>query len=199
MSAATVNRLVCFCDDCRAFAHLLGRGEALLDDNGGTEVLQTTPARLAVTEGDDHLACVKLSPKGILRWYASCCGSPICNTPATPRLPFASLVHGIVDWSAAGMNADDCVGPVRGRVYGRFAIGDTAGLDAHDTAPLGLILRVGWGIIKARLRGEHRRSPFFDAESGKAVRRATVLDAESLRELRAEPALGPEILARVTG
>ena len=30
-------RLICYCDDCQAFAKILGRGEDVLDEHGGTD------------------------------------------------------------------------------------------------------------------------------------------------------------------
>jgi len=44
-SPRTVNRVVCYCDDCQAFLHHLGRAD-LLDANGGTDIIQVAPASL---------------------------------------------------------------------------------------------------------------------------------------------------------
>ena len=40
----------------------MGRGDEVLDAHGGTTVLQTSPARIALTGGTEQLACVKLAP-----------------------------------------------------------------------------------------------------------------------------------------
>src|SRR5262245_25612243 len=74
------NRVVCYCDDCQSFAHVLERSEDTLDAHGGTEIFQMSPAQLEFTAGADRLACLRLTPKGLLRWYASCCRTPIGNT-----------------------------------------------------------------------------------------------------------------------
>ena len=72
-----VNRAVCYCTDCQAFAHFLGLAHVILDAKGGTDVIQTVPANVTFTEGQHVLACMRLSPKGLLRWYARCwSGSP---------------------------------------------------------------------------------------------------------------------------
>jgi Family of unknown function (DUF6151) len=42
-----VNRVVCHCDDCQAFAHRLGRAD-LLDEHGGSDIIQIAPASLAL-------------------------------------------------------------------------------------------------------------------------------------------------------
>jgi len=46
-SPKTVNRVICYCDDCQAFAHQLGRSD-LLDVHGGTDVVQVAPATVPV-------------------------------------------------------------------------------------------------------------------------------------------------------
>ncbi len=37
-SPHTANRVVCYCDDCQAFAHRLGRAD-LLDAHGGSDIV----------------------------------------------------------------------------------------------------------------------------------------------------------------
>ena len=47
-SSTTVNRVVCYCDDCQAFLHYLKRAD-LLDAHGGTDIVQVyseAPPRL---------------------------------------------------------------------------------------------------------------------------------------------------------
>src|ERR1700761_5845308 len=73
-------RGVCYCRDCRAFAHFLGRPGDILDAQGGTDVMATLPSYVTFTQGKDKLACMSLSERGMLRWYASCCNTPIGNT-----------------------------------------------------------------------------------------------------------------------
>jgi hypothetical protein len=43
-SPRTVNRIVCYCDDCQAFAHRIGRAD-LLDAHGGSDIVQVRPHR----------------------------------------------------------------------------------------------------------------------------------------------------------
>src|SRR4051812_39818162 len=42
---ASVNRVICYCDDCQAFAHWLARAD-LLDAHGGTDIVQLAPASM---------------------------------------------------------------------------------------------------------------------------------------------------------
>ena len=62
-SPRTVNRVGCYCDDCQAFAHWLGRAE-LLDAQGRSDIIQVAPATLAFSQGQDRIRGVRLSPKG---------------------------------------------------------------------------------------------------------------------------------------
>ena len=57
----SVNRAVCYCRDCQAFAHFLGRANEILDSKGGSDVVQTTPLRVTFTDGVEMLACMRLS------------------------------------------------------------------------------------------------------------------------------------------
>jgi len=166
LSPTTGNRVVCYCDDCQSFAHFLGRADEILDAHGGTDIFQTSPVRVEFDEGHEHLACMQLTPDGICRWYVSCCNTPVGNTAATSRLPFVGLVHTCLDHEAEGSSPDEQLGPVRNRVNARFARGDRSALEAlsaHEKAPASMLFRLLVMVAGARLRGDHKRSPFFDA------------------------------------
>src|SRR5436309_3476922 len=75
----------CHCGDCRAYADWLGRDDA-------REVVQTTPARVRITSGASHVRCVKRSEKGLLRFYATCCKTPLANSTRGARAPFVGLM-----------------------------------------------------------------------------------------------------------
>lgn len=175
-------RLVCYCDDCQAFAHFLDRGDDVLNAAGGTDVFQLSPAHLRIDEGGDHLACIRLKPKGLLRWYADCCRTPIGNTLATRHVPFIGLINACIHLDDDG-SLDGLLGPVQGGVHGRFAKGDRSKLRAHDRAPFSLIARSIGKILKRRLRGDHRRSPFFDTRTGNPVVTPRVLSEAERQEL----------------
>ena len=177
------NRLVCYCDDCQSFAHFLEGADRILDAHGGTDIFQMSPARLEIADGLDHLACVRLRPGGLLRWYADCCRTPIGNTPASRKAAFVGLIHSCTD--TAGPSRDEILGPVRARVNARFAKGDRARLDAHDRAPLSLIVRFIAMLLMARLRGDHSRSPFFDARTGAPTASPRVLTEDERRAVEA--------------
>jgi len=182
------NRLVCYCNDCQSFAHFLGNADEILDTHGGTDIFQTSPARLEFTQGAEALACVRLRKGGLLRWYAACCNTPVGNTMASSGAPFVGLIHG----GLTGSERELALGPIRGGVQAGSAKGDRASLDAYDRALNPLMFRFLRVLLAARLRGDHRRSPFFDPESGARRAKPKVLSEEELRAVEtARDALVP--------
>ena len=84
-------RAVCYCTDCQAFARYLGSQDQVLNRQGGTEIVAILPAAVHFETGLDKLACMSLSDKGLLRWYASCCRTPIGNTPRDRKMPLRRI------------------------------------------------------------------------------------------------------------
>jgi len=166
-------RIVCYCDDCQHYAKHLGA--EVLDSYGGTDIYQTTPAHVRITEGAEELRCLRLSEKGLFRWYSGCCNAPLANTLGTAQAPFVGIVHTFMDHASHGQTRDESLGtPVF--TQGKFAIGGVPS-HAHPTAPISVILRAIRGMVVGRIRGEHKPSPFFD-ESGKCVVEPQVLSSE---------------------
>jgi hypothetical protein len=157
-SPAKSNRMLCYCDDCQAFARFLGH-PGTMDEAGGTEILQVAPARLRITSGEDQLRCLRLTPKGLHRWYAGCCRTPVGNSH--PRVAFVGLIHSILDPEVTPARRDEHLGPTRFRVHERFAAGPLpAGappkVNVAQVARAAALI-VGWGF-----GGLGRPSPFFD-------------------------------------
>jgi hypothetical protein len=89
---AAGNHVICYCDDCQAFAYALGRAGDVLDACGGSEIVQVSPARIRFEAGAEKLSCLRLTAKGPLRWYTSCCNTPIGNTLASGAVPFIGML-----------------------------------------------------------------------------------------------------------
>lgn len=183
------NHVVCYCDDCQYFQHYLGQAETVLDANGGTDIFQTSPARVSITKGAEQLACLRLRPKGIVRWYARCCNTAVGNTLATPALPFVGIVTACLDRSREPRLVDEALGPLTGGVFGKFAIGDRDRLEAHDKAPLSMIFGFLANVARWRIAGAHRQSPFFDAQTGALIREPKILTAQELDDVIRRQAL----------
>jgi hypothetical protein len=169
------------CDDCQAFARYLEQ-PGVLDAHGGTDIYQTAPAHVQLSDGAEHVRCVRLSPKGLLRWYTACCNTPIGNTLASPGVPFVALVHSFMDHSAPGQARDRVLGAPRAFIHGRFGIGGLPA-HAHPRAPLGIILRMASQVGTAWLKRRQRPSAFFTADTGAPRVTPLVLTLEQRRTL----------------
>jgi len=139
----------CYCADCQSFARHLGKGDDWLDSDGGTAIFQTLPQHVSFPSGTEHVAALRLGPKGLMRWYAACCNSPIANTLPGPGFPI---------FSAILKPAPQGFGPVIARVNTAAARKPVRG---HGTlrAILGALRRAA----VARLGGGYRRNPLFDS------------------------------------
>lgn len=169
-------RAVCYCKDCQAFGRFLGTG--VLDSAGGTEVAATLPAAVRFDAGLEHLACMSLGPKGLYRWYASCCRTPIGNTPRDPRTSYLGLVRACLDASDAEL--DKALGPLRCRVETKSA---SAPVPSSALATAGVVFRVGTMLAKARLGGGYRDNPFFRPATSEPVKEVQVLSLEQRKAL----------------
>ena len=160
-----VNRAACYCKDCQAFAHYLGRPGDILDGNGGTDVVQTIPAKVTLTQGRESLACIRLTEKGLVRWYAKCCNTPIGNTAANYRFSFVGLIHNCLEVPPASL--DDSFGAVRMWSFTKNAKPVIDGGSAFGMVPG--ILRILVMVLGARLNGAYKRTPFFLADTGTPI------------------------------
>jgi hypothetical protein len=182
VTARSVNHGICYCDDCQAFVRFLGRAAEVLDADGGTEIVQLSPAQLAWSHGTEHLACLRLTPKGLLRWYAKCCRIPIGNTLPTPHVPIVGVIAFCVDRAACDPRSlVAALGPIRFHVYTRFATTRDAGLRPREILPLSGFARLFGRALLARLRGAHKRSPFFVPGTSDPVAAPYVLSVADLR------------------
>ena len=174
----TYARATCYCKDCRAFANYLAV-PGVLDEAGGTDVIPTAPASVRFTAGTEHIACMSLSPKGLLRWYASCCRTPLANTPRDPKMPYVGMVTTCFDATPQLVDAE--FGP-----RNHVVLQTQSATAPVKSTPLAFVMggfRIFAGIIGTKLRRE-RASPFFDA-SGSPLREPEVVSIERRAELTA--------------
>lgn len=169
-------RAVCYCKDCQAYGHFLGTG--VLDAAGGTEVAATLPAAVRFDAGLEHLACMSLGPKGIYRWYASCCRTPVGNTPRDQHMAYVGLVRACLDADDATLERE--LGAVRLRANTRSAAAPVA---AHPLAAAWPLARIVTMLAKARLGGAWRANPFFGTRADEPVKPVQVLSLEERKAL----------------
>jgi len=173
--------VVCYCVDCKAYARWLGT-PGIMNDRGGTDVFQVPPARLRIDEGLDAVACVRLSPDGLHRWYAGCCRTPVGNTLG-PRVPFVGIVHSFRCGDADGpAPADVLAAPVG--IWGKSAPGGVPP-GVHPKAPVGVLAMYARKLSWWWITGQARPSPFFDPETGQPRVKPTVLSPSERAALSA--------------
>src|ERR1700733_2028273 len=158
LSPRSVNRIVCYCDDCQAFAHQIGRAD-LLDPQGGSDIVQLAPAAVSFTQGQHRIVGLRLKPGGLYRWYASCCNTPVGNT-LTPTIPFVGLLAPAFDKA----RWDEAVGAPSGAIFGKFAVGEPPPGSTGRNLPL--LLRSIGKLLGWRLRGRAGAPTFFFSETG---------------------------------
>jgi len=166
------NRGICYCRDCQAFASFLDKSSDTLDAQGGTQIIQTIQANVAFFQGSEHLACMRLTQDGLLRWYASCCRTPIGNTPADYRTSFVGLIHTCLENPARSI--DESFGPVRMWVN---TSGATGPVPVPTRGMVAGIWRFLWMVFYARINGDYKRSAFFKPGTGLPIAAPKVLNS----------------------
>jgi len=176
-SPKTGTHVICYCDDCQAFTKFLERPD-VLDAAGGTAIFQMASWRLRITQGAEELRCMSLVEKGMTRFYAGCCRTPVGNTMGA-SVPFVGLSSTFMDAAAR----DTALGAPTHFTMSRFATGTTPP-GSHPKVPFGLIVRsvrllLGWWI-----GGRGKSSPLFDAKSGAPLTPRTLLTPAQRDALR---------------
>lgn len=164
-----INRGICYCKDCQRYARYLG-GKGLLDEQGGTQVVQTLPRYLHFDSGFEHIACVRLSSRGLLRWYAACCRTPLGNTMANSKMSFVGIPHTCLGDDSDAL--DRSFGPMRMRIHTASALGEQPLKSQGALAAMASITRM---LIAARWDGSYRVNPFFSGD-GTPVAQPVVLE-----------------------
>lgn len=160
-SRKTGTHLVCFCADCRAAQIHLSQPDPVAE---GVALFQTTPDTVHFSQGKAALGLLRLSRKGLLRWYATCCNAPLFNTLAGPKLPFVAL-------HVARLDDPSAIGPVRVRSFV-----PQPGKPPRHQGAAGMVAQLALRMGAARLSGRWRQNPFFDRNTGKPIIDAIVLD-----------------------
>lgn len=170
------NRVRCYCSDCQAFGRYFGPEAGVLDPRGGTEIIQVSQSRLRFDQGLEQLACLRLSPRGLLRWYARCCNTPLGNTLPNPKVSLIGLVHSCMDHASI----DRDFGPQVADVNTNSALGESRPRQSGLARTIGRFLVM---MAKDRASGRYRRSPLFTGE-GKPVADPHVLERAKVDALK---------------
>lgn len=171
-TAASATRAVCYCKDCQAYARFLGT-PGIVDDAGGTEVVASLPRYLHFTAGSEAIACMSLKERGLLRWYASCCLTPIGNTPRDPKVSYVGVVSTCLEDRSPSIDAS----------FGRrrIAVNTKSARRLVRSTPfttLAAVAKLMLSLASARATGAHKANPFFEPGTRSPIRPVRVLSKD---------------------
>ena len=162
-------RITCCCDDCQAFTEYLNQESSVLDQYGGTDIFQMPISNIKITEGTDQLSSLRLSSKGMYRWYAKCCNTPIGNSMGAGG-PFIGVIHNFMDHAST---RDEELGKNRGHIQIKFAKQEVPMY--LKGSPIKIILRSLSKLIVWKIKGLNIPSVFFN-ENGKPIAKPSILN-----------------------
>lgn len=151
-SPSSGTRLLCYCGDCQAYGRFLGRDD-ILDPWGGISVFQAAPAHVTISDDAGALAGMRLSEKGLYRWYCAECKTPVGNS-MTPSVAFVGMSTNMM----RGIDLDAVLGPVVGHIQQKSAKNGGPPFPQNNFRVITTALRhfVGW-----KLRGLGMPHPFW--------------------------------------
>lgn len=158
-------RIKCHCDDCRAVELYHNQPDPR---GSGVDLFQMSPHMVHIDEGAEHLKLMRLSPNGMFRWYAACCGTPFANTLKKPGLPFAAIRTDMLE-DATVLGKVKAVG---------FLPSKQAGKPATHKGGARMVFGLMNRMLSSRISGLWRQTPFFDVEKGTPVAAPHVISKE---------------------
>ena len=161
----------CLCCDCQSFASYLRNEENILDEHGATELFQTYPAYMEITEGQENIGCVQLRKKGLYRWHTTCCNMPLANTMTSPKIPFVGISVKLMQFNSEHEKLE-ALGPITMKAFGKYAKGEMP-QDAHPKFPVSFMPKIVGFMIKGMFGKKNIPSPFF--RQSEPVTKANVL------------------------
>ena len=172
------DHVICHCTDCQDLTRHLGHSD-LLDAHGGSALYQSRCASMRIDTGRDRLACLHMTDKPTLRWYAACCGMPLFNTYANGRIPYITTQVAACDPARRGA----LTGPPLGHLFTQDGTGDTSALSKMSMGKL--MRRFFPRMIKDMISGDRRRCALFDAETLEPIappHRLTAQERQALQD-----------------
>ena len=126
------------------------------------------PAGVRFTDGTDRLACLSLSPKGLLR----CTRAAAARRLRIPRGIRSCPTWGSWDIACKTIHALAAIGPAR------IALNEKSARGQVSSTPLRTfvgVMRIMGGVLVARLRGRYRDNAFFIADPPRPIVEPKVL------------------------
>ena len=173
VSPNTGNHIVCMCIDCQTYAHHLN-SEELLNENGGTELYQTTPNKVTLNSGQEHVKLLKLTPKGAERFYASCCNTPIANN-LSATMAFVGVPTAVLDFDSVQTSSDQMIGEVTDFCMAKYGYGDIP-KNASNGFPLLLTLKIMKQLLLGKLTKSYKPNAFYNVETQEPLAKRELID-----------------------
>jgi len=149
----------CLCCDCQNFSSYLSNQDNILDEHGGTELLQTYPNCMVITEGKNNIAGIKFGEKGIYRWHTTCCNMPLANTMNSSKMPFIGVSVKLMKF-ANEQEKIKILGPITLKAFGKYSIGEMP-KGAHAKFPISFMPKIIAFMLKGMIGRKNTPSPFF--------------------------------------
>ena len=167
---ANAARVVCYCADCRAFARYLNHTD-ILTRAGGSEVVQTLPERLEFLTGKEHLACLNMTGRDRLRWFASCCKTPLGTTLSSRFIPYIRVL-------AAGFEDATAIGPIIAHAHRKHA---TARIEGDMGSMKQAMAGMAWRAATSFITLGPWRSPFLASDGAPVAEVQHLSDTDRAR------------------
>lgn len=164
-------RVKCYCKSCQEFANHLDKGNHILDERGGSDIYQVAPNRITITTGGEHVKCLRLTPKGLLRWYASCCNTPIANT-VSAKFPFVGIISPFIPPTEANQKL---LGPIKAHAYPQYAKERLPEVWLQQTSLFRYTIKILFKIGMWKISGKGRPTPFF-SQDGRPITKPKILN-----------------------
>lgn len=177
----TPGRLGCYCDDCQSYLIEIKRTD-ILDTAGCTEIIPVYPANIEIISGADTLTCLMLSAKGMFRWRASCCNSPIANVRA--QFPWAGVMSSTLKGENRTM-AQHTFPSIRSRIMGKFAKSQPVD-GTPQSFDLKSMFAVAPFLFKGFLFSKYKPSPFFKSDNCTPIVTPRILSETERQLLRTQ-------------
>jgi hypothetical protein len=165
------NRLVCYCKDCQKFAHQLKSKQPILNEYGGTDIFQIPISFVKITQGKQNIACMRLTSKGLYRWYSNCCDTPIGNTMSA-AVPFIGVFHNFMKHKNC---REQDIGEILCHLHTKSSTKPFPKNTPQKQSIFRVILRCCSKILIWKAKGLNKPNEFFDSD-GKPISKPLVLD-----------------------
>lgn len=168
--AHRAHRGICYCKDCRAYSKHLGKLSETHDSAGGADFVAASTRQVTFKKGIENIACLSLSTGGLLRWYAKCCNTPICNTARSWKIPYVGIVRACLDTQPGSY--ERTFPKVQMRVHRGSAL---VVPPSQSVSTLLTLVRLMPSLLLDRVNGGYRKTPLFIGPGGSPITEVVVL------------------------